>query len=72
VRRADGTGFAGVVQAGFERRPASQNRRLLPGIDSVPCIGSRKLAVKDVEMNLVLIILEIAVLLAVTFGYGRQ
>lgn len=35
-------------------------------------MGSRSLAIKDVEMDLVLIVLQVAVLLAVAFGYDRQ
>jgi hypothetical protein len=72
THRTDGTVLGDAVQAASGRRQAHETRRLLPGIDSVPCTGSRSFAIKDVEMDLVLIILQIAVLLAVAFGYDRQ
>ena len=37
----------------------------------MPLLYERKL-VKDVEMNLILVILEIAVLMTVLFAYGRE
>jgi hypothetical protein len=45
---------------------------VLPPVDSVPYRDRWNPAIKDVAMNAVLVILEIAVLLAVAFGYGQQ